>query len=434
MPLSQEIDLQFLSKYFHLPINDVAKEIGVCATVLKKICRKNGIPRWPHRKIKSIDKMISNLENSTPKNSDEENRIKEEINSLKKKKAYLIKHPNILAIKSSIKQKEAELLNQKINENQFELESISSPMITQPIVTPNFSFLAAAATAASQQHHQQPVQIIQHHHHQQPSISISTVPSTSPVFESVRVSPSHHHHHLQQQQIPQSLSASSSPLSVSNEIMAPFCFSPVPSQSNSLNSSNSDLWKNHVESSPLQTLQNAAADLTRRSSSPSPLSQSNNNEASFIQLPKLNIPEFESMGNTLKTLEPVVWNALKDSNGADRLSPLQTSSSSLFSSAGGQQVVPLPSWFKAEHDSIFNNNSNNNTISQFNNSGEFTFSKSLPLPSPSSSHFNSGKGSHSPLAKRGEIRSVTRVDQLITEEDIHVPYGSPSSPINEYEY
>jgi hypothetical protein len=51
MPLAQTIGLETLSKYFHLPINDVAKELGVCATVLKKICRKNGIPRWPHRKV-----------------------------------------------------------------------------------------------------------------------------------------------------------------------------------------------------------------------------------------------------------------------------------------------------------------------------------------------------------------------------------------------
>lgn len=40
-----------LTKYFHLPITDVAKELGICATMLKKICRKNGIPRWPHRKV-----------------------------------------------------------------------------------------------------------------------------------------------------------------------------------------------------------------------------------------------------------------------------------------------------------------------------------------------------------------------------------------------
>ena len=51
MPPSKNISFDELSKFFHLPINQVAKELGVCATILKKICRKNGIPRWPHRKV-----------------------------------------------------------------------------------------------------------------------------------------------------------------------------------------------------------------------------------------------------------------------------------------------------------------------------------------------------------------------------------------------
>lgn len=40
-----------LTKYFHLPINVAGKAIGICPTVLKKICRKHGLQRWPHRKV-----------------------------------------------------------------------------------------------------------------------------------------------------------------------------------------------------------------------------------------------------------------------------------------------------------------------------------------------------------------------------------------------
>jgi len=36
MPPSKNITFDELSKYFHLPINQVAKELGVCATILKK--------------------------------------------------------------------------------------------------------------------------------------------------------------------------------------------------------------------------------------------------------------------------------------------------------------------------------------------------------------------------------------------------------------
>ena len=38
-----------LRKYFHLPLSRVAKELCCSRTSLKKICRKNGIQRWPCR-------------------------------------------------------------------------------------------------------------------------------------------------------------------------------------------------------------------------------------------------------------------------------------------------------------------------------------------------------------------------------------------------
>eukprot|EP01102_Stenamoeba_stenopodia_P006854 TRINITY_DN1917_c0_g1_i1.p1 TRINITY_DN1917_c0_g1~~TRINITY_DN1917_c0_g1_i1.p1 ORF type:complete len:322 (+),score=71.18 TRINITY_DN1917_c0_g1_i1:214-1179(+) len=96
MPLTQTIGLEQLSEYFHMPINEVAKDLGVCATVLKKICRRNGIPRWPHRKIKSLDKMIKTLETTTAKKPEDEERIKQEIATLRNKKMFLMKNPNVL--------------------------------------------------------------------------------------------------------------------------------------------------------------------------------------------------------------------------------------------------------------------------------------------------------------------------------------------------
>ncbi len=58
--LAQVITFEELSQYFHLPINEVSKELGVCATVLKKICRRNGIPRWPHRKVyQSLERVLN---------------------------------------------------------------------------------------------------------------------------------------------------------------------------------------------------------------------------------------------------------------------------------------------------------------------------------------------------------------------------------------
>ena len=48
--------------YPNRPINEAAKYLGICPTVLKKICRKNGLPRWPHRKLQSIERELQKLE------------------------------------------------------------------------------------------------------------------------------------------------------------------------------------------------------------------------------------------------------------------------------------------------------------------------------------------------------------------------------------
>lgn len=61
-----------IASYFHLPIAAASREIGICATLLKKICRKYGIPRWPFRKLKSIEKAMVNLIDSLRSSPQEE--------------------------------------------------------------------------------------------------------------------------------------------------------------------------------------------------------------------------------------------------------------------------------------------------------------------------------------------------------------------------
>lgn len=56
------IALEDLSKYFNLPIVEASKNLKVGLTVLKRKCREFGIPRWPHRKIKSLDSLIRDLQ------------------------------------------------------------------------------------------------------------------------------------------------------------------------------------------------------------------------------------------------------------------------------------------------------------------------------------------------------------------------------------
>ena len=42
--VNKEVRLDELSKYFHLPEKAVAKELGICLTSLKKLCRYGSDP------------------------------------------------------------------------------------------------------------------------------------------------------------------------------------------------------------------------------------------------------------------------------------------------------------------------------------------------------------------------------------------------------
>jgi len=59
---NKDVKLDELSKYFHLPEKIVAKELGICLTSLKKLCRSYGITRWPFRKLKSLERTMRKVE------------------------------------------------------------------------------------------------------------------------------------------------------------------------------------------------------------------------------------------------------------------------------------------------------------------------------------------------------------------------------------
>ncbi|KAJ7944059.1 RWP-RK domain containing protein [Quillaja saponaria] len=56
------ITLSDLVKYFDMPIIEASRKLKVGLTVLKRKCREFGIPRWPHRKIKSLDSLIHEVQ------------------------------------------------------------------------------------------------------------------------------------------------------------------------------------------------------------------------------------------------------------------------------------------------------------------------------------------------------------------------------------
>eukprot|EP00276_Gloeochaete_wittrockiana_P020510 CAMPEP_0184360466 /NCGR_PEP_ID=MMETSP1089-20130417/125148_1 /TAXON_ID=38269 ORGANISM="Gloeochaete wittrockiana, Strain SAG46.84" /NCGR_SAMPLE_ID=MMETSP1089 /ASSEMBLY_ACC=CAM_ASM_000445 /LENGTH=116 /DNA_ID=CAMNT_0026699665 /DNA_START=70 /DNA_END=416 /DNA_ORIENTATION=- len=47
-----------LAQHFHLPLHQAAERLGLCTSALKKVCRRNGIKKWPYRKLRAIETMI----------------------------------------------------------------------------------------------------------------------------------------------------------------------------------------------------------------------------------------------------------------------------------------------------------------------------------------------------------------------------------------
>ncbi|KAG6692231.1 hypothetical protein I3842_10G104300, partial [Carya illinoinensis] len=65
------IALSDLAKYFDIPIIEGSRNLKVGLTVLKKKCSELGIPRWPHRKIKSLDGLIQDLQEEAKRQQQE---------------------------------------------------------------------------------------------------------------------------------------------------------------------------------------------------------------------------------------------------------------------------------------------------------------------------------------------------------------------------
>lgn len=93
--VTKHISIDELRAHFDRPIIDVAKDFGICITLMKKICRRNGIKRWPHRQIRSLSKSIASMEAAMlSAHGGERDKYRDQIMNLKMKRESVIADPN----------------------------------------------------------------------------------------------------------------------------------------------------------------------------------------------------------------------------------------------------------------------------------------------------------------------------------------------------
>ncbi|CAH0517524.1 unnamed protein product [Peronospora belbahrii] len=99
----KDLTLNELRPHFNKPMTVVAKELGVCITLMKKICRRNGLVRWPHRRIRSLVNRITSLQVLESKaDGAERKRFQGQITGLREELSAVIQNPNEKSRKAQI--------------------------------------------------------------------------------------------------------------------------------------------------------------------------------------------------------------------------------------------------------------------------------------------------------------------------------------------
>ncbi|CAL9240654.1 unnamed protein product [Arabidopsis halleri] len=93
---STALSKETVSRYFYMPITQAAMELNVGLTLLKRRCRELGIRRWPHRKLMSLNTLISNVK-ELQKMEGEENakKLQDALEMLEKEKRTIEELPDL---------------------------------------------------------------------------------------------------------------------------------------------------------------------------------------------------------------------------------------------------------------------------------------------------------------------------------------------------
>ncbi|KAG5181981.1 RWP-RK domain-containing protein, partial [Tribonema minus] len=59
---SKSMKRETLESLFNRPVTEAAKELGVSTTIVKRLCRRYGIQKWPFRSLVRVQRTMSEVQ------------------------------------------------------------------------------------------------------------------------------------------------------------------------------------------------------------------------------------------------------------------------------------------------------------------------------------------------------------------------------------
>eukprot|EP00903_Cladosiphon_okamuranus_P008628 g8274.t1 len=98
--IAHRIPVSVMRPYFNYPLRTAAEAMNISVTTLKRLCRRHGVKRWPHRQISGINRAMAHLEfqqdQAGRRNSDKtnarNNQVSEQMQELLRRRKVMIEH------------------------------------------------------------------------------------------------------------------------------------------------------------------------------------------------------------------------------------------------------------------------------------------------------------------------------------------------------
>jgi hypothetical protein len=132
-PQTKPLLYEELAKYFSMSADQAADHLGLCMSAIKKICRRHGIIRWPHRKLLSANKSLALIDEKmmeTVQSAQRQSMLRQEAISVLISKLRVMLNPTYLVNSELVQAQPSASGGQQVVghvDDRFELEGSLSP-------------------------------------------------------------------------------------------------------------------------------------------------------------------------------------------------------------------------------------------------------------------------------------------------------------------